>query len=168
MDRSLGQGRSLPAGARALQEAPAAAGSKGWGLRTAAHASSLPGPSGWEAAEQKRETLRKSSLMTVPSLSTGQRSKNVVSHQANPPKTRCGRPQNCNSRSSYLRSLPNYSSGCKLVQNSQECANLKRSSQRSVRRRHRPINQSQRNQANIEQKAGGGGGGENIVDLLSY
>lgn len=89
MDRSLGQGRSLPAGARALREAPAAAaaGSKGWGLRTAAHASSLTGPLGWEAAEQKRETLGKSSLVMVPSLSAGQCSKNLVSHQANPPKT---------------------------------------------------------------------------------
>lgn len=87
MERSLGQGRSLPAGARALREAPAAAGSKGWGLRTAAHASSLTGPLGWEAAEQKGETLGKSSLVMVPSLSAGQCSKNVVSHQANPPKT---------------------------------------------------------------------------------
>lgn len=58
MDRSLGQGRSLPAGARALREAPAAAGSKGWGLRTAARASSLPGPLGSEAAEQKRGNFR--------------------------------------------------------------------------------------------------------------
>lgn len=56
-DRSLGPGRSLPAGARALLEAPAAAaaGSKGWGLRTAARASSQPGPSGSEAAETKKK-----------------------------------------------------------------------------------------------------------------
>lgn len=88
MDRSLGQGRSLPAGARALREAPAAAaGSKGWGLRTAARASSLPGPLGSEAAEQKRETLGKSSVMMVRSLSTGQCSKNLASHYANPAKS---------------------------------------------------------------------------------
>lgn len=79
-DRSLGQGRSLPAGARALREAPAAAGSKGWDLRTAARASSLPGPLGSEAAEQKRETLGKSSVMMMRSLSTGQCSKNLASH----------------------------------------------------------------------------------------
>lgn len=87
MDRSLGQGRSLPAGARALREAPAAAGSTGWGLRTAARASSLPGPLGSEAAEQKRETLGKSLVTMVRSLSTGQCSKNLVLHYANPPKS---------------------------------------------------------------------------------
>lgn len=71
--RSLAQGRSLPAGARALREAPAAAaaGSRGWGLRTAAHASSQPGPSGSEAAEQKRETSGKSPVMMLRSLTAG-------------------------------------------------------------------------------------------------
>lgn len=85
MDRSLGQGRSLPVGARALREGPAAAGSTGWGLRTAAHASSLPAPWGWEAAGQKRETLGKSLVTMVRSLSTGQCGKNVVLHYTNLP-----------------------------------------------------------------------------------
>lgn len=79
-DRSLDQGRSLPAGAQALLEDPAAAGSKGWGLRTAARASSQPGPSGSEAAEQKRKTLGKSLLAMMHSLSTGQDTKNVLLH----------------------------------------------------------------------------------------
>lgn len=172
MDRSLGQGRSLPAGAQALLEAPAAAGSKGWGLHTAARASSQPDPSGLEAAEQKKETLGESLLVMMRSLSTGQCSKNVLSYNANPPKTLT---DFCETTvggiiSEVCQTLAQAADWSRIPG---KCANFKRSSGHKSRHssawcRHPPINQSQRNQANIEQKTGGGGGGENAVDLLPY
>lgn len=81
-DRSLGQGRSLSVGARAPREAPAAAAAanKGWVLHMAAHASSLPGPLGSEAAEQERETLGKSLTTVVRSLSVTECSKKDRRH----------------------------------------------------------------------------------------
>lgn len=50
-------GKSLPAGVRAPLEALAAAASRGWDLRMAGRASSLPGPLGLEAGGQNREAV---------------------------------------------------------------------------------------------------------------
>lgn len=98
--------------------------------------------------------------------------KNLVLHRANPPKT-------ATDFSKVTTVGPNVPEVCQTLAQAANPSRIPRNVQIqntavsagnkarrcSAWRRHQPINQSQRNQANIEQKAGGGG--ENVVDLLS-